>query len=100
MDNGWYHATPESGGFRNLGEPALAGGSSTTRRSRSSAAGSTEANLSEFSSIGRFAEAEPVLRRRLERDSTNVQLCGDLGAALKAQGREGEAGSPRASADS
>lgn len=39
----------------------------------------------------RFAEAEPLLRRQLARDSTNVQLRADLAQAVSGQGREDEA---------
>lgn len=39
----------------------------------------------------RFAEAEPLFRRQLERDPTSVQLRGDLAAALTGLGRSGEA---------
>ena len=39
----------------------------------------------------RFAEAEPLLRRHLERDTTNVQVRGDLAAALHGVGKDAEA---------
>ncbi len=39
----------------------------------------------------RFAEAEPLLRRHLEADSTNVQVRGDLAAALHGLGKDNEA---------
>ena len=39
----------------------------------------------------RFAEAEPLLRRRLEADPTSVQARGDLAAALHGLGRDTEA---------
>ena len=39
----------------------------------------------------RFAEAEPLLRRKLESDPTNVQVQGSLAAALSGQGRDEEA---------
>ena len=39
----------------------------------------------------RFAEAEPLLRRQLERDSASVSVLGDLAAALVGQGRADEA---------
>ncbi len=39
----------------------------------------------------RFSEAEPLLRRQLERDPEDVQLRGDLAAALSGLGREEEA---------
>jgi tetratricopeptide (TPR) repeat protein len=39
----------------------------------------------------RFAEAEPLLRRQLARDSTDVQLRADLAQAIGGQGREDEA---------
>ena len=39
----------------------------------------------------RFAEAEPLLRSHLENDSTNVQLRGDLAAALHGMGQDAEA---------
>jgi tetratricopeptide (TPR) repeat protein len=39
----------------------------------------------------RFAEAEPRLRRQLEGDSTDVQVRGDLAAALHGMGRDAEA---------
>jgi tetratricopeptide (TPR) repeat protein len=40
---------------------------------------------------GRFAEAEPLLRRQLEREPDNVELRAELAAALTGQGREDEA---------
>ena len=39
----------------------------------------------------RFAEAEPLLRRHLEGDSTNVQVRGDLAEALHGLGQDTEA---------
>jgi tetratricopeptide (TPR) repeat protein len=39
----------------------------------------------------RFAEAEPILRRQLEADSTNVEVRGDLAAALHGLGNDTEA---------
>ena len=39
----------------------------------------------------RFVEAEPLLRRHLESDSTNVQVRGDLAAALHGLGQDTEA---------
>jgi len=39
----------------------------------------------------RFAEAEPLLRRHLESDSTSVQVRGDLAAALHGLGQDTEA---------
>ena len=39
----------------------------------------------------RFAEAEVLLRRQLERDPTNTRVQGDLAAALRSQGRTEEA---------
>ena len=39
----------------------------------------------------RFAEAEPLLRRHLEGDSTSVQIRGDLAAVLHGLGRDPEA---------
>lgn len=38
----------------------------------------------------RFEEAEPLLRRRLEREPDNVQVRADLAASLSGQGRTGE----------
>ncbi len=40
---------------------------------------------------GQFADAEPLLRRQLARDSTNVQLKADLAQAVGGQGRDREA---------
>lgn len=39
----------------------------------------------------RYAEAEPLLRRRLERDPESVQTRSDLAGALNSMGRSGEA---------
>ena len=39
----------------------------------------------------RFAEAEPLLRRHLERDSTSIEVRGDLAAALHGLGQNTEA---------
>ena len=39
----------------------------------------------------RFAEAEPLLRRHLESDSTNLEVRGDLAAALHGLGQDTEA---------
>lgn len=39
----------------------------------------------------RFAEAEPLLRRRLEAEPTSVQVRGDLAAALHGSGKDAEA---------
>lgn len=39
----------------------------------------------------RYADAEPLLRRQLERDPTDVEVRSDLAAALSGQGREEEA---------
>ena len=39
----------------------------------------------------RFAEAEPLLRRHLEDDSTNLEIRGDLAAALHGMGKDTEA---------
>jgi tetratricopeptide (TPR) repeat protein len=39
----------------------------------------------------RFAEAEPLLRRHLEADSANIQIRGDLAAALHGLGQDAEA---------
>jgi tetratricopeptide (TPR) repeat protein len=51
-----------------------------------------EQDLSElFLLTGRFAEAEPLLRRRLERDPESVELRAELAAALSGMGREAEA---------
>lgn len=40
---------------------------------------------------GRYAEAEPVLRRRLEREPESVDVRSDLASALSSLGRESEA---------
>lgn len=40
---------------------------------------------------GRFAAAEPLLRRQLARDSTDVEVRSDLAAALSGQGRDEDA---------
>ncbi|MSR36228.1 MAG: tetratricopeptide repeat protein [Gemmatimonadetes bacterium] len=52
----------------------------------------TEESLAELLMfVGRYAEAEPVLRRRVERDSANTQIRADLATTLKALGRTEEA---------
>lgn len=52
----------------------------------------TEDALSELLMFrDRYAEAEPLLRNRVKRDSTNVQVWADLATSLKAQGRNQEA---------
>lgn len=59
---------------------------------RRRAAEDMEASLAELLMFTeRFAEAEPLLLRRLERDPENVDLRADLAAALWGQGREAEA---------
>ncbi len=51
-----------------------------------------EENLSElYLATERFAEAEPLLRRQLERDPENVELRAELAAALTGMGRDAEA---------
>ena len=51
-----------------------------------------EESLSELLLLtNRFAEAEPILRRRLERDPESVQLRAELAAALSGMGRDSEA---------
>lgn len=51
-----------------------------------------EYNLSELLlATSRFAEAEPLLRRRLEDDPDDVELRAQLAAALSGMGREAEA---------
>lgn len=62
-------------------------------QTRDELAVSTEASLLQIHLfMNRYAEAEPLLRRQLLRDSTNVQLRSDLGTALRGLGREAEAG--------
>ncbi len=52
----------------------------------------TEESLTQlFLFTERFAEAEPLLRRHLEGDPTNVQVRGDLAAALHGSGKDTEA---------
>ena len=52
----------------------------------------TEESLAQvFLFVRRFDEAEPILRRQILRDSTNVQLRSDLAAALTGQGKTEEA---------
>jgi tetratricopeptide (TPR) repeat protein len=59
---------------------------------RARAASDIEAALAElFMLTERFAEAEPLLRRQLERDPENFDLRADLAAAVAGQGREAEA---------
>ena len=41
--------------------------------------------------VDRFAEAEPLLRRHLERDPTSIQVRGDLATTLHGLGRDTEA---------
>ena len=54
---------------------------------------STEESLAQvLLFVRRFAEAEPLLRAQVLRDSTNVQIRSDLAAALSGQGRTEEAG--------
>jgi tetratricopeptide (TPR) repeat protein len=61
-------------------------------RGRAEAAAATDESLGQLLMfVSRFDEAEPVLRRQLARDTTDVQLWGDLAAALKAQGKTAEA---------
>jgi tetratricopeptide (TPR) repeat protein len=51
-----------------------------------------ELNLSELLLLtNRFAEAEPLLRRRLDQDPDDVELRAQLAAALSGMGREAEA---------
>lgn len=53
---------------------------------------SMEANLAQLLLFtSQFAEAEPLLRRQLERDSSNAQLRNNLAATLSGQGRDAEA---------
>jgi tetratricopeptide (TPR) repeat protein len=61
-------------------------------QARADAAAATDESLAQLLMyVNRFEEAEPVLRRQIERDTTNVQLWGDLAAALKGQGKTEEA---------
>jgi len=51
-----------------------------------------ELNLSQLLLLtDRFAEAEPLLRRRLERDPDDIELRAELAAALSGMGRDAEA---------
>lgn len=60
---------------------------------RAEAVAATEASLAELLVyVKRYAEAEPLLRRQVARDSTDVQRWGDLAATLDAMGRSDEAG--------
>ena len=59
---------------------------------REEAARATEVSLAQLLLIrNRFAEAEPLLRRQLERDSTNVDVRSNLALALVGLGRDEEA---------
>jgi len=59
---------------------------------REEARAEIERNLSELLlATERFDEAEPILRRRLERDPENVELRAELAAALDGMGRDAEA---------
>ena len=61
-------------------------------RAREDAAAATDDSLGQLLMyVSRFADAEPVLRRQLARDTTDVQVLGDLAASLKAQGKTDEA---------
>jgi tetratricopeptide (TPR) repeat protein len=61
-------------------------------RARAVARIRTERSLAQlFLLTERFAEAEPLLRRHLERDPTSVRLRGDLAAALRGLGENAEA---------
>lgn len=73
-------------------EPATYVLDAAERRARAELTATTEQGLSQlFVFVERFAEAEPLLRRQLAYDSTNVQLWADLATALKAQGKAAEA---------
>ena len=53
---------------------------------------STEESLAQvFLFVQQFAEAEPLLRRQVRRDPTNVRIRSDLAATLTGQGRTEEA---------
>jgi tetratricopeptide (TPR) repeat protein len=59
---------------------------------RESLRATTEDALSELLMFrDRYVEAEPLLRRRVQRDSTNAQVWADQATALKAEGRNEEA---------
>jgi tetratricopeptide (TPR) repeat protein len=61
-------------------------------QAREDAAAATDESLGQLLMfVSHFAEAEPVLRRQLARDTADVQVLGDLAAALKALGRTTEA---------
>jgi tetratricopeptide (TPR) repeat protein len=61
-------------------------------RRRDDARITMEENLAEILLFtGRFDEAEPLLRRQLEREPSDVQLRSKLAAALSGQGRDDEA---------
>jgi tetratricopeptide (TPR) repeat protein len=65
---------------------------STEVEQRAQAAAATDESLGELLMyVNKFAEAEPVLRRQIARDSMDASLLGDLAASLKAQGRAEEA---------
>jgi tetratricopeptide (TPR) repeat protein len=65
---------------------------STEVAARAAAAAATDESLGQLLMyVNRFADAEPVLRRQIARDSMNAQVLGDLAASLKAQGRVDEA---------
>jgi tetratricopeptide (TPR) repeat protein len=65
---------------------------STEVAARAAAAAATDQSLGELLMyVNRFADAEPVLRRQIARDSMDAQVWGDLAASLKAQGRTDEA---------
>ena len=59
---------------------------------REESRGEIEHNLSElFLATGRFAEAEPLLRHRLDEDPQDVEVRAQLAAALSEMGRDAEA---------
>jgi tetratricopeptide (TPR) repeat protein len=61
---------------------------STEVRERGEASLATEATLGQLlMATSRFEDAEPILRRQLERDPGSVDLRADLAAALAGQGR-------------
>jgi tetratricopeptide (TPR) repeat protein len=86
-----YDVRPEA--HRNLADrPATRVLSEEDVASREESAEELEEQLASLLMLtDRYAEAEPLLRRRLERDPESVQTRSDLASALNSMGRPGEA---------
>ena len=77
-------------GLDRLPAARVLGGDDRAERARATA--ETEVELASLLLLGdRFAEAEPILRRRLADEPESVALRGDLAAALSGMGRDAEA---------